>query len=165
MSTDKQEFENAAKKWLEQFLVKTVAEKQTVNVLAPKSNISKLAIGAIKKIDGYSFMEFKPDILGILEGKEKTDLVFLNRSISSLSLKEIGELQCYSRLAKPLFSFLTSPKGLASEVALLLLNKETQKSLLCYDDNKFIITFKLDPNNSTIETTSVYPLEMRHFFK
>jgi hypothetical protein len=164
MSINKQEFENAAKTWLERFLIKGAAGKYRVNVLVPESNVSKLAVSAIKKIDGYSFFEFKPDVLGILENEEKTELVFLNRSVSSLSLKEIGELQCYSRLAKPLFSFLTSPKGLASEVALLLLNKETQKSLLCYNENKFITTFKLDPNNLAVEKTSIYPLEMRRLF-
>ena len=164
MSVSKQEFENISKKWLERFLTKNYAREYQIQVLIPESNISKLAVSAVKKIDGYSFFEFRPDILGILENGDRTELVFMNRSISTLSLKEIGELQCYSRLAKPKLSFLTSPKGLASEVALLLLNKERQKSLLQYGDNEFITTFKLDPALKVVEKTSIYPLEMRSVF-
>lgn len=164
MSVNKREFEIASKRWLEGYLNKNFSNEYGIQVIIPKSNISRLPIAAIKKIDGYSFLDFRPDILGILENKGKTELVFLNRSVSALSLKEIGELQCYSRLAKPLFSFIISPKGLASEVALLLLNKEIQKALLCYDKNKFITTFKLNIDDLSIEKTSMYPLEIRDLF-
>ena len=110
------EFESKLKTWLEGFLIEKFSKTHKIQVLIPDSNLSKLQIPTIKRADGYWAYEFKPDIIGILEDRhsDKIDFVFLNRSLSALSLKEIGELYCYSKMAKPLFAFITSPLGLAS---------------------------------------------------
>ena len=162
----KVEFESKLKTWLEGFLLKRFSKTHRVQVLIPNSNLSKLQISAIKHVDGYWAYEFKPDILGILEDKQsdKVDFVFINRSTSALSLKEIGELYCYSKIAKPLFSFMTSPLGLASDVALLLLHKEVQNSVLSLDGGRAIIIFKWDISSGNIDKETIYPIEKATLF-
>lgn len=162
----KTEFEKQLKAWLEGFLERKFSTTHKIQVLIPDSNLSKLQIPAIKSIDGYWFYEFKPDVLGILEDKrsDKVDFVFINRSISALSLKEIGELYCYSKLAKPLFAFITSPLGLASDVVLLLLHKEVENSVLSFEDSKVITIFKWNIDTNNIDKETIYPLEKANIF-
>lgn len=164
--SSKTEFESKLKIWLEGFLIERFSKTHNVQVLIPDSNLSKLQMPAIKHIDGYWAYEFKPDVLGILEDKQSdmVELVFINRSTSALSLKEIGELYCYSKIAKPLFSFITSPLGLASDVALLLLDKEVQNSVLSFDSDRTIIIFKWDTSSSNIEKETIYPIEKATLF-
>jgi hypothetical protein len=123
--------------WLNEYLTEKYSSKYSVEVFIPKSYISKLPNDNIKKIPNYTSFDFKPDILGILKSKEEPNtvkLIFVNRSPSSLSLKEIGEIICYSRIANPEEAFLISPKALANEVNLILLDKVMQMNVLSYGD-------------------------------
>lgn len=135
--------------WLENYLEKKYSEEYFIEALMPKSYISKLPNDNIKKIPNYSSFDFKPDLLGILQLKENpniVELVFVNRSASSLSLKEIGEIICYSRIASPKEAFLISPKALANEVNLILLDRSMQANILSYND-KFVKIGKFDGEN------------------
>lgn len=160
----KEEFTKKMCKWLESYLIKKYANEYNVQVVLPKSNLSKLPIESLKRIEGYSLLDFKPDILGILSHKTNHTirLVFLNRSMSAISLKEIGEMNCYSRLANPIQSFIVSPRGLPNEVNLLLLNSDTEKNLLEYN-NTSIIVFRWDVEKAKVDDKSIFPLSKRRF--
>lgn len=132
--------------WLNKYLEKKYSFKYLIEVFIPKSYISKLPNDSIKKIPNYTSFDFKPDILGILQSKENPNivkLILVNRSTSSLSLKEIGEIICYSRIANPEEAFLISPKALANEVNLILFDKAMQTNILSYQD-KFVKIGKFD---------------------
>ena len=157
----KPEFTEIMKKWLEKYL-KKYSEEYSINIVCPNSSLSKIAIEDIKRVPDYASFEFKPDVLGILVNKTNKDvkLVFLNRSISAISLKEIGELICYSRLAKPIESFLVSTKGLPNEVNLLLLDKDNEKRILSFDSN-FVKIFRFDTEKDSIDQKSIYPIQYK----
>ena len=132
--------------WLNKYIEENYSSKYLIDILIPKSYISKLPNDNIKKIPNYTSFDFKPDLLGILQSKEDSNivkLIFVNRSPNSLSLKEIGEIICYSRIANPEEDFLISPKALANEVNLILLDKTTQTNVLSYGD-KFVKIGKFD---------------------
>lgn len=128
--------------WFNDYLLEKYSGEYNVEVFIPKSYISKLPNKSIKQIPNFSSFEFKPDVLGILTSKTNpTDvkLVFINRSINALSLKEIGEILCYAKIAQPVEAFLISPKALANEVNLILLDRAKQSTILHYGRDKFVL--------------------------
>ncbi len=159
---DKSQFTDIMKYWLENYLQDKYRESYHVSIVIPSSNISKLPDKEIKDtVENYSSFEFYPDILGILKHKtitNKVELVFLNRSITSISLKEIGEIQCYCRIADPLEAFIVSSKGLPQEINMLLLDEVISTSLLKYSSNKFINAFTWDLTKGGIDLLSIFPL-------
>jgi len=165
MTTEKENLTNILKIWLENFLNKKCSLEFDIKVIIPDSNLSKLAIPEIKQIEDYSSLEFKPDVLGILINKstKEIELVFLNRSINPISLKEIGEMHCYSKLANPKLAFIVSLKGLPDEVNLLLLDESIEKSLLTYDEDKKIIIFKYNPQRMDLDKNSIFPINKKGF--
>lgn len=131
--------------WLNKYLLSKYSGKYAVEVFIPQTYISKLPNKEIKLIPNSSSFEFKPDVLGILTSKEQPDdikLVFINRSVNALSLKEIGEVLCYAKIAQPVEAFLISPKALANEVNLILLDSMKQQKVLQFDKSKMLFIGK-----------------------
>lgn len=166
MKISKVQLTNILTEWLHEYLEKKYSKSHSIEVFQPKSNISKIANSKIKKLDGYSSFEFKPDILGLLEDIETKEisLILLNRSISSISLREIGEMYCYCKLANPEFAFIVSLKGVAEEIQLLLLNKNMEKSILNYTNDNSIILARWNTNNDNLDQDSIFPLKFREEF-
>jgi len=166
MQLDKYQFTLILKVWLEHYLKAIYSNEYNIEVTIPESNLSKLAIDSLKLVPNYSSFEFNPDVLAILTPKKggKPELVLLNRTINAISLKEIGELLCYSRISNPLLSFIVSSKGLPHEVSLLLLNKEREEQLLSYSASRKIAILKWNETTNKMDTTSIFPLEKRGEF-
>ena len=163
---DKNQFTKILKDWLENFLENEVfSTYEILEVIIPESSISKLNNEYIKQIPNYSSWEFKPDILGILKEKStgKLELVLLNRSTSALSLKEIGEINCYARLTDAYMAFVASLNAVSSEVNILLLEDAIRNRVLNYSKNKNIIIFGWDEKNNRINKDSVIPFEQKSF--
>lgn len=165
MTSDKQEYSIIAKNWLENFLKKKHADKFDIEVIIPQSNISKLAHPKIKRIENYTLFDFKPDVLGLLTNKanSKVEIVLLNRSVNAINVKEIGEMNVYSSISDPLYSFIVSPKGLPTEVNTLLLNDSIETALLNYNREKTIILLKL-LENGNIDNKSIFPRKFKDYF-
>ena len=159
---NKSQFTDLMKVWIESYLQNKYGKSYHVSVVIPTSNISRLPRTEIKDcVTNYSSFEFSPDIIGILKHKtltNKVELVFLNRSMASISLKEIGEMQCYCRIADPLEAFIVSSKGLPQEINMLLLDDVISTSLLKYSSNKFINVFTWNATKGDIEPLSIFPL-------
>lgn len=164
---EKQELTEKIAKWLKSFLSKKFVETHDVlDVIIPESNLSKIQNGSIKLCKNYSSWEFKPDVFAILKNKKTQDieLVLVNRSIGSISLKEIGELYCYSKLADSKLSLLVSLNGVSNEVGILLLDENIKKRLLNYGDGKEIIILSWDKNKDDINRNLIIPFEKKSFF-
>ena len=136
-----------------------------IEVIIPQSNISKLAHPKIKKIENYTLFDFKPDVLGLLTSKANSEvkIVLLNRSVSAINVKEIGEMNIYSSISDPLDSFIVSPKGLPTEVNTLLLNDSIEASLLSYNNEKTIVLLKL-LDNGKIDNKNIFPRKLKDYF-
>ncbi len=150
------------KDWLRSYLSRR-AEIEVIDVIIPESNISKLNIGSIKLLSGYSTWDFKPDVLGIVQLVESGEvkLVLLNRTTSAISLREIGEIRLYSQLVDPLMSFLISLNGVSTDVAVLLLDNQIEQRLLKYADEKEIIIITW--SEGSMKQDSVIPLSSTGF--
>ena len=162
----KTEFRETIRKWLEQFLDKKYSETHKVKVLVPNRALSKLNDETIKKkVKNISFFDFKPHILGILERREdqSIDLVLVNREIKSIGLREIGEMLCYCRVAKPLLALIFSIQGLASQIDRLI-NHNKRHDIIIYDNRKLKI-LRWDLPSNDIDKLGITPLEEREFFE
>lgn len=161
---DKQEYTLFLSKWLKEFLSKKYLDCE-IEIIIPKSNISKITGDSIKKLKDYSLMDFSPDIIGIIKPNKKGEIKFvlLNRSISPISVKEIGEMNLYSKIIEPELAFIISLKGLPNEVNSLLLNSSTEESLLNYSESKSIIIFRLN-EKGLIDKKTIFPREFKDFF-
>src|SRR3989344_4407953 len=91
------------------------------------------------------------------------ELVFVNRSTSALSLKEIGELHCYACLANTKLALLVSSSGISNEVNILLLENDIRKRLLNYGDGKNIVVFSWNIQADNVDPNSIMPLEERDY--
>ena len=164
MESKKEDYNEIARQWLESFLRNKYSKTDYVEVISPKSNISKVENEEIKKYPNYSLLDFSSDVLGILTSKKtkRVRLVLLNRSTSAISVKEIGEMNIYSHIAKPEESFIVSLKGLPNEVNSLLLDEKICSSLLSYND-KNIIILKLDAGGR-IDDKGTFPRSFKNSF-
>lgn len=165
MSSKKEEYTKIASEWLKDFLIKTYSDKYNIKIIIPNTNISNMEVEEIKRYPNYSLMDFYPDVMGILASKNKKDnikLVLLNRSTNPISVKEIGEMNIYSNIAKPEASFIVSLKGLPSEVNSLLLNENICSSLLNYED-KSIIILRLN-QDGIIDSKVTFPRNFKNVF-
>ena len=159
---DKTQFEKILLKWLRDFLSSHYTD-YSVDVIVATSSISRLSDPNIKNsIPNYSFFDFTPHLLGILKHKKisnKVELAFLNRSISPISLKEIGEMQSYCRLANPIAAFLVSTKGLPQEINKLLFDDKISSDLLDYSKDKNITIFSWNEKINAPDPQSVFPIK------
>jgi len=163
---DKQTFTKRIANWLGYFLQKKFSGAyEILEILIPQSHLSKLPNKYIKSCKNYSAWEFKADVLGILKNKKNNqiELALVNRSTSALSLKEIGEIYCYSKLVNSKLSFLVSLNGISNEVALLLLDDEIRKRLLNYSEDKEVLIFSWDEVIDGINPNSIIPLNKKDF--
>ncbi len=162
---DKQEFTEILRDWLEGFLRRKYSNKyEILDVIIPTSSLSKLNNEHIKQIPNYSSWEFKPDILGILKNKTsgKLELVLLNRSTSALSLKELGEINCYARLTDAFMALVSSLNGVSNEVNILLLEDAVRERVLRYGD-KLVVVFGWDEKSGAVNENSIVPLDQKSF--
>jgi len=163
---DKNQFTQKLQIWLTKFLIRKFGDNyEIVDVIVPEGHLSKINNELIKSMPNYSTWDFKPDLLGIIKNKNSREikLVFVNQSTSALSLKEIGELHCYARLANAELALLASTMGISSEVNILLLENDIRKRLLNYEDSKNIIVFSWDKQSDNVDPNSIMPLEEREY--
>ena len=162
---DKNQFTKELTKWLKNFLTdKFGRDYESIEVIAPDRDLKRLNHPDIRTLEGSHAWEFTPDIIAILKGKD-TRIVLLNRSMSAISLKEIGEMYCYALLANPLLALVISPKAASSEVNGILLDKLMQKQILTYNGNNQILVLGWSAEQNTVDLNSVIPLEKKDFFK
>jgi len=164
MDSSKDKYTKLARRWLEFFLIKHYAKTHDIKVIIPRGNLSKIDLVEIKRYPNYSLMDFSSDVVGIITSKKtkKIGLVLLNRSTNAISVKEIGEMNLYSKIVNPEMAFIVSLKGLPNEVNNLLLNEEICSSLLGYG-NKKIIILKLD-DKGKVDSKTIFPRKFKDSF-
>ena len=162
---DKHIFTETLKDWLDEFLKSHISDTfDTLETFIPQSNLAKLNNEYLKQVPNYSSWDFSPDVLSIIQNKNTKEikLVLLNRSVSTLSLKEIGEINLYAKLVDAELAFLVSTNGSSNEVNLLLLEDSVQKRLLNYADDKRLIIFSWQENGG-VDPKSIMPLNAKEF--
>lgn len=158
----KPDFNDVLVSWLKKFLNKKFPQAE-IEIIVPDRFLSKSDNEKLRTIPNRAFFEFKPDVLGIIKQNNQVDLVLLNRELKSFSLKEIGEMQCYCRIAKPKLALMVSLQGLAPQVDKLI-NHNKKHNIISYGSNQLIKIFRWDEEAKQIDQFSITPLEDRNFF-
>ncbi|MFW9874336.1 MAG: hypothetical protein ACFFG0_14620 [Candidatus Thorarchaeota archaeon] len=110
----------------------------------------------MKYRDDYATYQIKIDILGVLIYQKNLDFVFVEVKNTKISLKDISQLIGYSRVAKPLYSFIISPKWVSDPVRSLF-EKYRRFDILTYDKNRIIKIVKWDCEKRDIDFNYIYP--------
>ena len=162
---DKQLLTDSVAVWLDSFLKKKYGDVyKSIRVVKPERNLNLLTDTSLRGISGYNSWEFKPDVIGLLTDQYgKTDIVLVNRNTSSISLKEIGEMNCYAQLALPLLSMIISPKAASSEVNGILLDNKMQERILGYGGSSPLMVMGWDEVENHPMVDSILPIDSDKF--
>ena len=86
----------------------------------------------------FDTYEIKVDLTGIIEHKNVFDLAFIEVKIKSISLRDVGQLLGYCRVANPISAFLISPNWISTPLQNLILNYG-KENILHYSNKKIRI--------------------------
>lgn len=161
---EKEAFTKLMHQWLETFTKEKFSNENYIDVIIPGSNLNILSHEELSKVPNVGLMEFKPDVLGILTHKatKKTELIFLNRETKKFSLKELGEMLCYCRIAKPTLALMASLQGLSPAVDRMI-NHLKKRGVISFNGNNIVI-FRWDEKLGNIDKYSITPIESRDIF-
>lgn len=62
----------------------------------------------------------KVDITAVIKNKNQCDLAFVECKLNPINLKDVSQLLGYSKVVKPKYSFIVSPKGISMPVSTLI---------------------------------------------
>lgn len=164
---DKQKFTEVLAEWFQNYILSTYKDLVVDEIYCEPQRLSILNSPTLKGFKNYSSWDFSPDVLAILKNKSSGvyELAFINRSTSALSLKEIGELHCYAKLAKPKYAMLASLIGVSNEVNILLADRNTCDRLLKYDEGNSITAFAWSERLRSPDPMTILPLTSRSLFE
>lgn len=163
---DKEQLTESIAGWLKKFLEqKFGSEYDNIEIIKPTRNLNLLSDSAIRDITGSNAWEFKPDIIAALTKSDGPNrIVLVNRSTSSISLKEIGEMNCYAQLSVPMLAMVVSPKAASSEVNGILLDNHMRERILDFGGDYPLSVVGWDEENNMPSGDSISPIDMESFF-
>lgn len=145
-------------KWLNRFL-RGRHGKAEINVFdSSKTKLSNLLFRQhlTRYFPYYNAFDIQVDITGIVEKKNAALLAFVECKANDITLRDVGQIWGYSKVASPEYSFLISPTG-PSESLLYLLKTFGRYDLLEYRKNKRIIIANRDIQRKDLDYGSVLP--------
>lgn len=110
----------------------------------------------IRNIVEYPSYEIKVDVTGIISNESTTDLVFVECKLKRISLKDLSQLLGYSKVARPLHSFITSPKGFTHSIQTLF-TVYNRYDVLSYFKNRQIVVFKWNESREEPDYSQIIP--------
>jgi hypothetical protein len=113
-------------------------------------------LGLSKAFPGSDAFEIEVDITGILRRGSETRLAFVECKIGPITLKDLGQILGYSRVASPALSVILSPNGMSASLGLLL-STYNRVDLLEYGDRKRLKIGMWDTNRKQVDPASVLP--------
>jgi|TARA_Y100000389_G_C17280045_1_gene422468 hypothetical protein len=153
--------ESKIKIWIKKFILKQKNFK-LVDIIQSE-DLSKINNEHIKNFKNYSSWCFSPDFTVIIQNtsNEKFEIMLINRTHKSVSLREIGEIMCFNKIINPTFSFLISSKGHSEEISLFMIDDNFNKKLMNYNDKNLVI-FAFNDDNENIKKESIIPFTCRN---
>lgn len=100
--------------------------------------------------------EIRVDVTGIMRRKDRALLALVDCKTGPISLKDVGPLLAYSRVASPAFGLIVSPSGVSNALRSLLRNRKGM-SLLEYGHRGALKIAKWDLQQGRVDFRSVVP--------
>lgn len=104
----------------------------------------------------YQTFEIEVDVAGVIERPGEAYLGFVECKLNRVTLRDLSQLLGYSKVAKPLYSFIVSPKGVSKSLNMLF-NINRRDDVLYYTDNSYIVVGKWDEKRRELDLTSLIP--------
>ena len=148
----------AISKWLYQFLSDRYGRSQICVFDSSRTKLSRLLFKyhLTRHFPHYNTFDIQVDITGIVEKKSTTLLAFVECKLNDITLRDVGQIWGYSKVASPEYSFLISPTG-PSESLLYLLKTFGRYDLLEYQKNKRTIIGNWDIKRKDLDYASILP--------
>ncbi len=103
--------------------------------------------------DGF---EIQVDVTGVLQRGNDKELAFVECKCAPITLKDVGQILGYSRVARPVLAVITSPAGISGQLNLLL-TTYNRVDLLDYAPGKRLKVATWDIGRKQIHPNSVIP--------
>ncbi|MCI0537194.1 MAG: hypothetical protein L0Z50_18405 [Verrucomicrobiales bacterium] len=105
---------------------------------------------------GCEGFEIEVDVTGILQRGTRVQLAFVECKSGYITLKDLGQILGYSRVALPAISVIVSPLGLSSCMNVLM-HTHNRVDLLEYGGSKRIKLATWDKSRRQVDPQSVFP--------
>jgi hypothetical protein len=139
--------------------------KSTIEVLVPTEDLWRIDHQALQAHPGCTKWRFRPSALLIEVGNLKPQQEFhvLIAVSNAVSLKDVGELNCYVRILTAASGCVISPKGISNEVRLVQADKSIRTRLFSVNANSDLFLGEWSIELEKVERTSVIPIEAQNY--
>jgi hypothetical protein len=151
--------------WLERYLIEQFSEAK-IDVRYTHGSSLNHYIRKNGLIDYFhsniwQTYDIRVDITGFVKSKNHSGLVFVECKTVPISLLHLSQLLGYSRVARPLFSYLLSSKGIGGTLKSLITNYDRTDILEYFwpkgENPRSIIIARWDENIRGIDSNNVLP--------
>jgi hypothetical protein len=127
------------------------------------------ATSLIQIIENNNLAEFYPDyqsfdiavdVVGAIYRKDRPDLIFVECKHKPITLRDLGQLLGYCRVAKPAKALLISPEYISQSMHYLLKTYD-RTEVLDYGDSQSILIARWDQSKRDIDISSIIPTGWR----
>lgn len=158
----KKEFElyEPMRKWLQQYLTDKYPKSKVITIDSHARTLD-LFLEENDVINFYSQtigLDIQIDVLGIVIGRRRPQIVFIEAKKTQLNLHDLGQLWAYCKLCDPAEAFLLSSYGLGSLNKIL--NNLSRTDLLDFGDGRRIKKMKVakwDITKNAIDYQTLVP--------
>ena len=146
--------------WLEKELNSRISDADEIHAyITSRTSVAKfLTTKGLAQYfsDEYHTYDIRVDITAVIIKGDKGELVFIECKLRKISLRDLSQLLGYSVVAKPLYSLIISPEGIADSLRSLI-TTFGRRDILKYADKREIALAKWDENKKDLDYTSIIP--------
>lgn len=112
--------------------------------------------GLTEAFPGYEGFEIEVDVTAVLRRGVKASLAFVECKVPPITLRDVGQILGYSRVAGPVLSLIVSPSGISNSLGLLL-NTFNRVDLLEYGQGRRLKIATWDLARGQVDPLTVLP--------
>lgn len=150
MSNEREMYQPIAK-WLQHFLRQRFkgAEVWVGDVHARKVSHVLMREGLSHFFPESETYEVKVDVLGVIVHKQKGSLAIVECKIKPVTLMDLAQIVGYSKVLKPAFAIILSPKGWSAAIEKLI-NTFNRDDILEYGDDRKVVIARWDAKAAAV---------------
>lgn len=144
--------------WFTRYLKDRIGRGKIEVIDTHSINLSRLIIdrGLQRSLPQASSFDIKVDITAIIKQRKQIKFAFVECKLTPISLRDLGQILGYSRVADPLYSFIISPE-LISTPLLNLFQVFGRYDILDYGSNKRIRIAMWNNQRKEIDSNTIIP--------